>query len=481
MPDPLLDRDRLAPLLLQVEEAARRYLASVDDLPAGGSAARDEAARHFAGALPEDGDGSVATLTRLLTEGVDAATNSAGPRFFHFVTGGSTPAALAADWLASTLDNNAGLWVSSPLGAKLEQVAIDWLKDLFELPAGWGGVLTTGATMSNFTALAAARQWWGEQQGVNIAERGVSGLPAVPVFTSGYIHASARKALSMLGIGHGVVGVFSRDLAGRVDLPALGQALKALGGKPAIIIATAGEVNAGGFDPIAAMADLAHRYNAWLHVDGAFGLFARVSPLTADLAVGVDQADSVIADGHKWLNVPYDCGFAFVRDAQLLNAVFGMGAPYFPAVVADRPDFLYLAPEMSRRARALSVWATLAAYGRHGYRSMVERHVGLAKCLGQQIRDAGDFELLEEPLLNVVCFRYHAPGWKDDDLDNLNRRVGEAIIADGRVYFGTTVYAGKVAFRPAIANWRTTERDIDVILPVTRELAERVAPALQPT
>src|ERR1700694_2534277 len=305
MPDPILDRDHLSDRLIQVAEAARKYLARVDQLPAGGTARRDEAADHFVGELPEDGNGSLATLTSLLTHGVEAATNSAGPPFFPFLTCGSTPAALAADWLTSSLDNNAGLWVSSPLGAKLEQVAIGWLKDLFILPRGWGGVLTTGATMSNVTALAAARQWWGEEHGTNIAGRGMSGFAAVPVMTSGYVHASAKKALSMLGVGHEVVRVLSNDAVGRIDLAALEQALRAEKGAPAIVIATAGEVNAGGFDPIAAMADLAHRHHAWLHVDGTFGLFARVSPATADLADGVEQADSVIADGHKWLNVPY--------------------------------------------------------------------------------------------------------------------------------------------------------------------------------
>lgn len=471
MPDPLSDRDRVSELLTQVAEAAKDYLARIDALPAGGGASRNQAAAAFMGNLPEAGDGSVATVARLLSSGFEAAVNSAGPRFFHFVTGGSTPAALAADWLASTLDNNAGLWVSSPLGSKLEQVSISWLKDLFGLPDDWGGVLTTGATMSNFTALGAARQWWGDEHGVNIGKRGMTRLPAVPVLTSGFIHASVKKALSMLGIGHGVARVFSRDAAGRIDLEALEAALTALNGAPAIVVATAGEVNAGGFDPIEAMSELAHRHHAWLHVDGAFGLFARVSPITAALARGVELADSVIADGHKWLNVPYDCGFAFVRDARLLNAVFGMGAPYFPATEADRPDFLYLGPEMSRRARSLAVWATLAAYGRTGYRAMIERHVGLARRVAEQVRASGDFELLDEPRLNVVCFRYRPPDLGEAELDDLNRRLGQAIIADGRVYFGTTVYSGNVAFRPAITNWRTTERDVDAILPVTRELA----------
>jgi glutamate/tyrosine decarboxylase-like PLP-dependent enzyme len=476
MPDPLDDRERVSALLAHVAEVAAQYLARVDALPAGGSPNRDRTARQFAGTLPEDGDGSAVTLNRLLTHGLDAAANSAGPRFFHFVTGGSTPAALAADWLASTLDNNAGVWISSPLASKLEQVALAWLKDLFRLPTDWGAVLTTGATMSNFTALGAARQWWGEEHRVNIAERGMSGLPAVPVFTSGFVHASVKKALSMLGIGHGVPRILSRDSAGRMDLEALERELKALKGAPAIVIATAGEVNAGGFDPITRMVELAHQHHAWLHVDGAFGLFARLSPLTSELTEGVELADSVISDGHKWLNAPYDCGFAFVRDARLLNTVFGMGAPYFPTVQADRPDYLYLGPEMSRRARSLAVWATLAAYGRNGYRAMVERHVGLARRVADQVKAAPDFELLEEPRLNVICFRCRRTGLTEQEVDDLNRRLGQDILDDGRVYFGTTVYAGRVAFRPAISNWRTTESDVDMILAITRELAERLAP-----
>src|SRR5438445_2156634 len=271
MPDPLLDRKSLDELLSHVAERARRYIAQVDDLPAGGTQQRDAAAAHFVGKLPEQGDGSAATLTRLMTRGLEAATNSTGPRFFHFVTGGSTPAALAADWLASTIDNNAGLWVSSPLGSKLEQVALAWLKDLFHRPEDWGGVLTTGATMSNFTALAAACQWWGEQHGVEIAEHGMSGLPAVPVFSSDFIHASAKKALSMLGIGHARVSPSPLwGGSGRGSLDSLAVELKALKGAPAIVIAIAGEVNAGGFDPIRDLAELAHRHNVWLHVDGAF-------------------------------------------------------------------------------------------------------------------------------------------------------------------------------------------------------------------
>ncbi len=451
--------------------AAEEYFARIDDLPPRGERI-DDAAFAFERTMPEDGEGTLRPLTVLFERGIEAATRSAGPRFFHFVTGGSTPAAVAADWFGSALDNNAGMWVSSPLAGQLEKVALAWLKDLFRLPEQWDGVLTTGATMANFTALAAARQWWGEQNGADIAAQGMAGLPAVPLFSSGFIHASARKALGMLGMGHARARMLTRDDVGRIDLEALETSLRELKGAPGIVLATVGEVNAGGSDPVDVMAELAHRYHAWLHIDGAFGLFARISPLTSELARGVELADSVIADGHKWLNVPYDCGFAFVADPRLLTAVFGLGAPYFPPQVEGRPDYLYRSPEMSRRARALPIWATLAAYGREGYRAMVERHVGLARRLAEEVSRSEDFELLEDPVLNVVCFRYRPPGIPEPQLDELNRRLGQSVIEDGRVYFGTTVYAGKVAFRPAISNWRTTERDVDVVLPITRELGQ---------
>lgn len=473
MADPLFEKDLVVAALRQAAAAADLYMKQLDELPAR-DAESDVAARSFDGSLPDVGIGSAAALARLAEIGPTAATRSAGPRFFHFVTGGSTPAALGADWLASAFDNNAALWVSSPLGAQLEKVSLDWLKDLFRLPPEWSGVLVTGATMANFTALAAARQWCMERLGVDAAKDGIVAAPAVPIFSSGFVHASAVKALGMLGLGYGSVKRLTRDAAGRFDLEALEAELDALDGRPAIVLATAGEVNAGGFDPVGSLVEVVRRHHAWLHVDGAFGLYSRVSPSLSHLTEGVEHADSVIADGHKWLNVPYDCGFAFVRDERLLHSVFGIGAPYFPEAVEERPDYLMLGPEMSRRARALAVWATLAAYGRNGYREMVERHVGLARRLADQVRESEDFELLEPPEINVVCFRYRPKAAPPAAVDQLNRRLGQLVLDDGRVYFGTTVYAGQVAFRPAISNWRTLEADVDLVLPVLRELALRL-------
>jgi glutamate/tyrosine decarboxylase-like PLP-dependent enzyme len=474
MSDPIQDKGALGDALAMAMHTAEAYLQRVDAARAG-PAGIDEAAAAFASELklPEHGSGTLSALQELVDRGLPGATASAGPRFFHFVTGGATPAALAADWLASAIDQNSFSWVSSPLGSRVERVAVAWLKDLFRLPASWGGVLTTGATMANFTGLAAGRRWWGLELGRDIDREGWSSLPPMPVLSSGYIHSSAVKALAMLGIGRESVRRFAADPSGRLDLEAFERALQSLNGRPAVVIATAGEVNAGDFDPVAAMAEIAHRHHAWLHVDGAFGLFARASSTALELAAGVDNADSVIADGHKWLNVPYDCGFAFVRDPELMHGTFALtGAPYLPVGTDERPSFGDRGPEASRRARALAVWATLRAYGSDGYREMIDRHIGLAQRVSRQVAAADDLELMAPVRLNVVCFRWAPKGRSDEAADELNRRLGQAVLRDGRVYFGTTVYRGRVAFRPAIANWRTTEADADMIVDVTRELID---------
>ena len=451
--------------------AAEGYLSTIDtDLIRRPGA--DAAAMSLRATFPEDGDGALVAIDELMRAS-DGALRNSGPRFFHWVVGGTTPAALAADWLTSTFDQSVLAWDSTPIGTRCEELALEWLKELFGLPASWGGVLTTGATMANFTALAAARRWWAQRHGVDIDARGFAGLPAVPVVSSGYIHPSATKALAMLGIGRDTVRRFKRDDVGRVDLAALDDALRSLNGAPAIVVGNAGEVNAGDFDPLDRMADLAERYRSWLHVDGAFGLFARVTPRAAHLAAGVERAHSVVADGHKWLNVAYDSGFAFVHDASLLDNTFAIGAPYLPKP-GEHPMFGGRGPEASRRARGIAIWATLRAYGRAGHRAMVERHLDLAQRLARAVDDAPELERLADVPLNIVCFRYRPGDLSDDALDTLNAKIGADLLADGRVYVGTTRYRGRVAFRPAIVNWRTTEADVDLIALVVRELGARL-------
>jgi glutamate/tyrosine decarboxylase-like PLP-dependent enzyme len=472
--DPLQQPADGAAALERVAGEAQAYLDSLATEPVR-LARSDEAAEAFDGALPEEGLGTLAALDQLIEGGLDAHVRSSGPRFFHWVMGGATPAALRADWLASLLDQNAGGWDASPLASQLELLSLRWLRDLFGLPSDWDGVLVTGGQMANFTGLAAARQWWGERHSVDVSADGLAGLPQAPLLTSGFVHVTGLKALGMLGLGRGRLKICA-DATGAMDLAALERELRTLDGAPAIVIGNAGEVNTGLFDPLERMADLCEEFGAWLHVDGAFGLFARVSPRTAGLAAGVERAHSVISDGHKWLNVPFDCGFAFVRDRELLGRTFAAGAAYLPEASDDRPIFAFRSPELSRRARSLAVWATLAAYGRSGYRAIVERCVDNAARLAEQVEESDDFELLAPVPLNVVCLRYRPPGVAETELDELNERIGEAVLTDGRVYVGTTRWAGKVAFRPAFVNWRTTADDVDLILQTLRDLGNRLRP-----
>ena len=466
----VIDATEVGPVLRAVTSTARRYLAELDRLPAKPPGTEPAAA--FEHRLPETGMGAEAAVEFLARYVRRAAVHVDGPRFFHLVAGGSTPAALGGDVLATVFDQHAFASMSSPAAVRLEQAMIGWLKDLFDLPPEFGGIMVTGGTMANFTALAVARQWCLRQTGVDAAEVGLTGVKPVQILSSGFVHSSVQKAAAMLGIGRSNVRTFAADPSGRLDINALELALSELNGDPAIVVANAGEVNAGEFDPIEAIADLATAHGAWLHVDGTFGLFARISPGLRHLAAGAERADSVTADGHKWLNVPFDTGFCFVRDEDLLSEVFALRGAY----LKDDPDAAGMlglrGPEMSRRARAFPVFATLAAYGRDGYRVLVEHGVTLAAELAAEAERAEDFELLVAPQLCIVSFRYRPAGLDETELDALNRALGEAVLRDGRVYMGTTVSRGHVAFKPAFVNWRTTSHEIGLILPVLRELGE---------
>ena len=466
MADPIRDRDHLVSALRLIEREAEAFLEQVDE-----ALVRPPGTPTIDGALPAEGLGSLEALAELVRSSTEGATRSTGPRFFHFVMGGVTPAALGADWLTSTLNQSAYNWVSSPYASRIEQVTLGWLKELFGIPAAWSAVMTSAATTANLVGLAAARRWWGLEQDVDVDERGLAGLPPIPMFAGGFLHASAVKALGILGLGRSRPTILSRDSAGRIDLEAVELALKQLGGKPAILLATAGDVNTGDFDPIREMADLARKHHAWLHVDGAFGLYAALTPRTRHLVEGIADAGSVAVDGHKWLNAPY------VRDAGLHAGGFSASAAYLGTEAQSRPVFGNLAAEMSRRARAIPVWATLRAYGRDGYRAMVERHLDLAQRIARQVDESPDLERLAEVPLNIVCFRFRPRGVPESELDDLNRRLGAMVLEDGRVYFGTTEFAGKVAFRPAVVNWRTREEDVDLIVEVTRELGSKLLAA----
>lgn len=420
--------------------------------------------------LPTRGNGMQDALDRLLDLNARAGANTGGPRCFHFVIGGSTPAALGADLLATACETLTYTWVTSPIGVQMELRALAWLRELFGLPRDWAGVMVTGGTMANFVGLAAGRQWWGEQMGFDVSETGLSGQPQMPVLTSGFVHAATRKCLALQGIGRGNLQVFSRDDTGRIDLAAFESSLQSLLGAPALVIVNAGEVNAGAFDPVGEMIEIARCHNTWVHVDGAFGLFARLSRRTADLVRGVERADSVAVDGHKWLNVPYDSGYAFVRDHGLMARAFRYTADYLPGENDPRPTLGAIGPESSRRGRSFAVWATLAAYGRDGHGRIVEHCLDLAQYLAQKVRQSGNLELMADVPLNIVAFRYNPGGLAEEELDGLNQRLGEAVLADGRFLVGTSRLGKRTIFRPAFSNWRSRKEDVDEFVAVIGEL-----------
>lgn len=434
----------------------------------------ESALADFYEALPDTGDGARATIDKLLELNARANGNCGGPKCFHFVIGGSTPAAMAADLLATAYETITYTWLLSPVGVQMEVQALNWLKDIFGLPKAWPGVMVTGATMANFVCLAAARQWWGEEQGFDVSETGMSGQPQMPVITSGFVHASTLKVLAVQGVGRGNVQRCERDDFGRLDLDAMRAALDDLNGEPAVVIVNAGEVNAGEFDPVPEMIKLAREHHTWIHVDGAFGLFARISPRIAHFVEGVEKADSVTVDGHKWLNVPYDSGYAFVRDYGLMARAFRYSADYLPEEDLERPTFGAIGPESSRRGRSFAVWATLKAYGREGHRRLVEHCLDVAQHFATQVNNAEKLELINDVQLNIVAFRYNPGGMSDIELNAFNERLGEAVIADGRFLVGTSKIGPVTIFRPAFSNWRTRFVDVEEFAQVVVELGDRL-------
>lgn len=420
--------------------------------------------------LSEAGVGLACALEQLLSLNEKAGANTQGPRCFHFVIGGNTPAAHAADLAAVAYDTITYAWVTSPVGVRMELQSLEWLKELLELPRDWPGIMVTGGTMANMVCLATARQWWAEAHGIDVSLDGFEQLPTMPVLTSGYIHASAKKVLGLLGVGMNRIQVHAKDDRGRIDLSGFREALAALDGAPAVVIVNAGEVNAGDFDPVNDMIDIAREFNTWIHVDGAFGLFARLSPRTAHLVDGVERADSVSVDGHKWLNVPYDSGYAFVRDRGLLGRSFRYNADYLPTADDPRPTIGAYGPESSRRGRSFAVWTTLKAYGRQGHSQLVEHCLDMARHMADRVQESEHLELLADVPLNIVPFRFNPGGLGNEELNALNQKLGQAVIDDGRFLVGTSRLGPHTIFRPAFSNWRTRSEDVDEFAAVVLEL-----------
>ena len=443
------DQDHLEAILQRTLDTALEFLQSLPDRPVGVTLPTVASTQ-----LPVTGLGAAQTLALFQSRYAAGLTGSAGPRYWGFVTGGSTPAALVGDWLVSAFDQNA-TGATEPAATQIEKDTFRLMRQLFGLSEDQSGTFVSGATMANFVGLALGRQWVAKQLGVDVAQQGLYALPPIPIL-SGAPHSSIYKALAMLGLGkqqlHIVPCLAEREA---VDLNALRVALQNLNGQPAIVVGNAGTVNTVDFDDLDSLVALKSEFNFWLHVDAAFGGFAATSPRYRHLVTGLDSADSLTIDAHKWLNVPYDSAMQFTRHRDLQVEVFQNSAAYLGTISAD-PDFVHLTPENSRRLRALPAWFTLMAYGLEGYRDIVERNCDLAQLLSQKIIASAQFKLLAPTRLNVVCFTL--TGQSDSaTLQKFLTKVREA----GQVFMTPTVYTGQPGLRAAFSNWRTQPADVE--------------------
>lgn len=432
-------------LLNDVARRAADYLDSLEERRVAPAPERVARLTELGGPLPDAPDDPTAVLALLDTIGSPATVASAGGRYFGFVTGGSLPAALAADWLASAWDQNSAFVVMSPVVTAAEEIALGWLLDALHLPAESGGAFVTGATMANFTALAAARHAVLTRAGWDVEADGLFGAPPITVVVGAEAHATVYKALGLLGLGRQRVVTVPVDRQGRMRA----DALTSLTG-PTIVCIQAGNVNTGAFDPAREICAWAHDAGAWVHVDGAFGLWAATAPARAHLVDGVADADSWATDAHKWLNVPYDSGLAFVRDGEALRAAMTLTAAYLQQGTTRDPS--QYTPEASRRGRAIVVWAALKSLGRSGLAEMIERCCQHATRFADGLRDAG-YDILNEVELNQVLVSFGD--------DARTQRVIAAVQAEGTTWCGGTVWQGRAAMRISVSSWATSAEDVE--------------------
>jgi glutamate/tyrosine decarboxylase-like PLP-dependent enzyme len=445
-------------VLRSAASRALDYLDSLNTRPVAPTPEAVAALCRLGGALAEHGADGEATLQLLDEVGSPATMASAGARYFGFVIGGALPEAVAASWLATAWDQNAGLVAASPVAAAVEEMCLTWLLALLGLPADAAGALVTGATMANFTALAAARHAVLARAGWDVEADGLCGAPPVQVVVGAEAHATLLKSVALLGLGRNRVHVVPTDAQGRMR----SDAVPRLNG-PSIVCVQAGNVNSGAFDPMRAICTWAHATDAWVHVDGAFGMWAAAAPARAHLTEGLADADSWATDAHKWLNVPYDSGLAFVRDAAALRAAMGQSAAYY--IAGEQREPMHYTPETSRRARGIEIWAALRTLGRAGVADLVERCCQHAAAFAVGLRQAG-FEVLNDVVLNQVLVSFGT--------DEVTRRVIEAVQRDGTCWCGGTVWHGRAAMRISVSGWATTTADVDRSLEAIVRVARAV-------
>ena len=440
----------------RVRALAGEFLAGLSERPVGPRQSFEELVAALGGPLPELG-AEPAQVVEALAKAVEPGlVASAGPRYFGFVIGGSLPAALAADWLTSTWDQNAGLNATSPAAAATEAVVAGWVKDLLGVPAEAAVGFVSGCQMANFSGLLAGRHAVLARAGWDVEKQGLHGAPEVHVAIGEEAHATILAALRMLGLGEARAHRVAVDAQGRMNPAALQETLAPLSG-PILVAAQAGNVSTGAFDPLDQIARIAHAKAAWLHVDGAFGLWAAAAPARRHLVRGLAEADSWATDAHKWLNLPYDSGIVMVRDPVALTAAVTKSAAYLIRAEAERDNHDYT-PESSRRARGFALWAALRSLGRTGVAELIEGSCRLATRMAERLR-AGGVTVLNDVVLNQVLVRF-TPS-RGADADAFTRAVVARVQRDSVTWASGTRWHGVDALRISVSNWSTTEADID--------------------
>ncbi len=451
-------------LLPRAAALALRYRESLARRPVRASASLAALRASLGGALPRTGRPEADVLEELASAVEPGLVASSGPRYFGFVIGGTLPVALATDFLVSAWDQNPGLFATSPAVAVVEETVASWILDLLGLPPESGVGFVTGGQMANFTGLAAARHEVLRRAGWNVEERGLEGAPRVRLIASEEAHVTIFSSLRLLGFGAGTVRRVPADDQGRMRTDAVAAAL-ADGEGPAIVCAQAGNVNTGSFDPFSPIADACAAHGAWLHVDGAFGLWAAAAPALRSLTDGVSHADSWAVDAHKWLNVPYDCGVAIVRHAAAHRAAMTSGAAYLIQTAGAERDNFEWVPEFSRRARALPAYAALRTLGREGVAALVTRGAALARRMAERLAAAPGVAVLNDVILNQVLVRF-------GDSDERTRAVVSGVQEEGTCWLSGTTWHGRAAMRISVVGASTTEEDaersVEAILRVAR-------------
>jgi len=454
------------PALERASELALQYLDSLDQAPVAPTATLAELRARLAAPLAEDGLPALEVVDALARGVAGGLQGSAGGRFFGWVIGAGLPAALASDWLTSAWDQNAGLYACSPAAAVAEEAAGTWLKELLGLPASASFALVTGCQMAHATCLAAARHALLERRGWDVGVQGLAGSPPIRVLSSGEMHGTTLRSLKLLGIGSAQLELLPADDAARLPPATLAAALAARPAGPAapptIVVLQAGDVNCGAFDDFEALVPLAHAAGAWVHVDGAMGLWAAASPAHRHLLRGAAQADSWATDGHKWLNVPYDCGYAFVADPTPHRASMAARASYLEHA-ADARDALDWTPEHSRRARGFATWAALRELGRRGVAELVARNCRQAGELVERIGVLPGAAIVARPQINQGLLRFldGAAGAGEAEHDRRTDAVIAAINATGEAFFTGSNWHGRRCMRVSVSSWRTSASDVD--------------------